>query len=150
MKTYSAVDEAIIHAKPPVVFAALLDECNGVSGWWRPHVRVTPVSDPPFDHVGATARSAVKSGVTVHFLWRILDIEPDKLIRIEYAEGDLVGVGTLTLEPVPEGTLLRYDWHTRPSSLAARILAPLLGMGRRHSELMRLGFAGLDAYVSGR
>ena len=150
MKKYSAVDEAVIHASPSVVFRALLDECAGVTHWWAPHVRVTPLSDPPFDHVGATARSAVHSGVTVHFLWRILAIEPDKLIQIEYAEGDLVGVGTLTLEPVPAGTLLRYDWHTQTNSWAAHILAPILDMGKRHSHLMVLGFEGLDAYVTGK
>lgn len=150
MKTYSAVDEAIIHAAPSVVFRALLDECAGVTHWWAPHVRVTPVSDPPFDHVGATARSAVRDGVTAHFLWRIAAIEPDRLIRIEYAEGDLVGEGTLTMEPVAEGTLLRYDWHTQTNSWRAHILAPILDMGKRHSAVMERGFEGLDAYLSGR
>lgn len=148
MKTYSAVDQVIVHASPPVVFRALLDECAGATHWWAPHVRITPVSDPPFDHVGATARSAVHSGVTVHFLWRIGAIEPDKLIRIEYAEGDLVGVGTLTMEAVPEGTLLRYDWETQTNSWLAHILAPVLGMGKRHSHLMLLGFEGLEAYLA--
>jgi hypothetical protein len=150
MPTYSAVDEAVVHASPSVVFAALLDECAGRSHWWAPHVRITPVGDPPFDHVGATARSAVRNGVTARFLWRLAAIEPDRLIRIEYAEGDLVGVANLTVEPVPEGTLLRYDWNVRPSSLRARILAPLLGMGKRHSDLMMRGVEGLERYLASK
>lgn len=148
MQTYSAVDEAVIHASPPVVFAALLDECAGRSHWWAPHVRITPVGDPPFDHVGATARSIVRCGATARFLWRISAIEPDRLITIEYAEGDLVGVGSLILEPTPEGTLLRYDWNVQPSSWKARVLAPILRMDRRHSDVMDRGFEGLEEYVS--
>lgn len=151
MQTYSAVDEAVIHASVPVVFAALLDECAGRSHWWAPHVCITPVSDPPFDHVGATARSVVRSaGVAARFLWRIVAIEPNRLITIEYAEGDLVGAGSLILEPTPEGTRLRYDWQVRPTSLRARILAPILGMDRQHSKLMDRGFEGLEAYVTGK
>lgn len=148
MKRYSATDEAVIHARPPEVFRALLDEFSGVTHWWAPHVRITPVSDPPFDHVGATARSAVHSGVTVYFLWRIAASEPDRLIRIEYVEGDLVGVATLTLEPTHGGTLLSYEWDTRPVSWRARLLAPILNMGKRHSEVMRRGPEGLEAYLS--
>ena len=148
MPSYVAVDEALIHASPEVVFRALLDECNGASDWWAPSVRVTPVSDPPFDHVGAEARSAVRDrGITVRFLWRIIAIEPDSLIRIEYAEGDITGIGTLTLTPAEGGTLLRYDWAARTNTWRAALLAPVLGMAARHSAVMRRGFAGLDAYV---
>lgn len=131
------------------MFRALLDECNGRTRWWVPHVRITPVTDPPFDHVGAEARSVVRSmGVDARFLWRISAIEADRLIRIEYAEGDIVGTGTLTVEPADGGTLLRYEWAARAKSLRAAILAPILRLDRRHSSVMRHGFAALDEYLS--
>lgn len=146
---FVAIDEAIIHATPDVVFRALIDECNGTTDWWAPHVRVTPVSPPPFDHVGAEARSVVRAGrVTVRFLWRIAAIEPDRLIRIDYAEGDVVGTGILTLTPSGDDTLLRYDWTARANSWRATIFSAIVNVSERHSAVMRLGFAGLDEYVT--
>jgi len=146
---FVAVDEAVIHAAPDVVFRALLDECNGVTDWWAPHVRVTPVSEPPFDYVGAEARSVVRAGrVSARFLWRIVAIEPDRLIEIEYAEGDVAGTGILTLSPTEGGTLLRYDWAARPNSWRASIVSAFVDVSERHSAVMRLGFAGLDEYVT--
>jgi uncharacterized protein YndB with AHSA1/START domain len=144
---YSAVDEAIITACPRVVFRALIDECSGATSWWAPWVRVTSADGARFDRVGATARSEVHNLVTARFTWRIAELRENELIAIDYLDGDLVGHGDLTLEPLGEYTQLRYAWDVRTNGLKANLLGPLLRMDRRHSQVVVAGFEGLNAYL---
>jgi hypothetical protein len=146
--SYSAVDQATILARPPAVFRALIDECSGLTHWWAPWVVVSSADGERFDHVGATATSAVHNIVTARFTWRIADLRENELIAIEYLDGDLVGMGVLTLEPLGDDTQLRYEWEVRTKGLKAGLLGPLLRMDKRHSQVVEAGFVGLNAFLA--
>jgi hypothetical protein len=45
--------------------------------------------------------------------------------------------GTLTVEPVPDGTRMRWSWHVRPKG-PSKLLAPVINwMGKRRERTVR-------------
>jgi len=141
MPSYDVTDEAIIDATPERVFRALVDEYAGLTHWWA-QVESRPVGDIPFGQVGAICTVTVRNHGTARFSWRTAEILENHFIRFEYLDGDLVGYGDLKLEPVGDKTRVEYRWRVKTRG-KAHIIAPLLNIRRRHSEVIRAGFRAL-------
>jgi uncharacterized protein YndB with AHSA1/START domain len=144
--SYDVTDEAIIEAPPARVFRALLDEYAGVTHWWT-QVESTPIGDVPFDQVGAKCRVTVRNHGAAHFTWKTIEVVENRLMRFEYVDGDIVGHGDLTLDPAGDGTRIAYRWRVRTRGLAS-IAGPLLGISRRHSEVIQAGFRALEEFTA--
>jgi uncharacterized protein YndB with AHSA1/START domain len=146
MPTYETTDFAIIDGTPERVFRALSDEYAGRTHWWT-EVECRPVGDIPFGQVGAICTSTVRNRGVARFKWRTDEIIEDRYIRFEYLDGDIAGYADLRLEPLGDKTRVEYRWRVKTLGKAS-ILGPLLNLKKRHSEVMRSGFAKLDAYLA--
>ena len=146
MSSYNVIDSAHIDATPEQVFHLLVDEYAGHTHWWT-QVESKPVGDIPFGEVGAVCTVTVRNRGTARFSWKTTRIVENRLFRFEYLEGDLVGYGDLTLEPVGDRTRIEYHWQVKTRGKAS-ILGPLLNIRKRHSQVIRAGFEALNAHVS--
>lgn len=150
MAWLDVTDQAILAATPEDVFAALVDEHNDRSAWWRPHLCAEHRSGGSYDTVG----SLEDNTVAVHGRWPIkfttqtVEARHDEFIRVAYVDGAFRGEGLWTIEPLGIATRLTYRWHVRPSG-ALRLLAPFLPIAKSHSETMSACFDGLGRYVAG-
>ncbi len=59
MARFDVTDEAIIHASPQAVYTALVDEHDGRSRWWRPHLSAEHRSGGSYDTVGSLVDNTV-------------------------------------------------------------------------------------------
>lgn len=142
MPSYDITDHAIIDATPEQIFQVLVDEYAGRTHWWT-QVESKPIGDIPFGQVGAVCTVTVRNHGTARFTWRTARIIEDHLIRFEYLDGDLVGYGDLKLEPVGDKTRIEYHWKVKTRG-KAHIIAPLLNIKKRHSEVIHAGFKALN------
>jgi uncharacterized protein YndB with AHSA1/START domain len=149
------VDTAVISASPAAVMHALLDESAGVSHWWLPYLRMQQRGELSFPEVGAVADvtvspegalgSRLKSG---HFSLRVLEVEENRRMLIEYFDGDFRGTGEWILTPVAPGrTEVRFAWKAIPHGIAARFLSIVRNIPRGHSKVMQEGFRGMERYI---
>jgi uncharacterized protein YndB with AHSA1/START domain len=147
MPSYDVTDFAIIDAPPERVFRALADEYSGVTHWWK-EVECQQLGDIPFGQVGAVCLSTVRNRGVARFKWRTSEIISDHYMRFEYFDGDLEGFADVRLEPLGEDkTRLEYRWRVKTRGKAS-IIGPLLNIKKRHSEVMRSGFAKLNEVLT--
>ena len=60
MAKYDVTDEATINASPDVVYKALIDEIDGKTSWWMPHLSSKPRDEHSYGKIGSLI------DVTVH------------------------------------------------------------------------------------
>ncbi|MFC2024088.1 hypothetical protein ACFLTJ_00695 [Chloroflexota bacterium] len=149
MAEYDVIDDAIIYAKPDVVYEALLAEYSGKTNWWVPHVEAKPREGGAVDQPGALIDLTVYHRGTTKFSVKTIETKKNELWHLQYVEGDFRGKGIRKLKAIDGNTKVSYHWHCRPSRLL-RILAPFINIPRGHSEVMKLGFAGLNEYIKKR
>ena len=107
-------------------------------------VRAAKITDGPVGK-GTVFRSATKSlGRTAEMSIELTGFDrPARLAShtiMRQADMD----GTLTFEPAPYGTRMRWAWHVRPKG-AVRLLAPLITwMGRRQEQAI---WASMKRYL---
>ena len=66
----------------------------------------------------------------------------------EVFEGDSLGVGEWTFEPIAPGkTKVIFRWDVVPQRLLYRLF-PSSMLGRVHSGVMRAGFKGMNRYLT--
>ncbi len=149
------VDTAVISASPADVMQALLDEVAGVSHWWLPYLRMQQRGELPFPEVGAAADITVspqgaldsrfKSG---HFSLRVLEVEEDRQLLLEYFDGDFRGTGEWIFTALAPGrTEVRFVWKATPHGIAARFFSIVQNIPRGHSKVMQEGFRGMERYI---
>jgi hypothetical protein len=148
MLEIDAEDSAIIDAEPGAVRRAIIDEAAGRTHWWLPHWQARPRGDIPPDRVGGMFEVVVRSGVTVRFTAKVVEIS-EAHFRVEYVGGAYRGEGAWSFEPEDSKTRLRFRWRVRPKgwlSWLLRLSPSAAREGRSHHAVMRAGFAGLNQY----
>jgi uncharacterized protein YndB with AHSA1/START domain len=156
MGRYDVVDEIVIAAPAEAVWNALIDEARGDSGWWRPYVELCRGGDASVDQPGAVLDIAVhpdgerRRPIEPRFSSRTVEVEPNRRLRGEYFAGWFRGTSEWVLEPVEEGTLVRFRWAARTHGILPTLLGLFVDVGERHSEVTRKGLASLARYVLAR
>ena len=149
MVRFDMRDEIVVDASAERVYAAVVAEHNGKTGWWRPSMIVELIDGASYDTTGALVKSTVKipGPRPIRFTTRTTNAEPGKSITVNYVQGWFRGEGVWRFDPVDGGTRLRYDWQARPAGLL-RLLAPLLPVEKGHRESMHACFAGLQRHLA--
>lgn len=144
MASIDVTDAGLIRAAPERVCAEILRLMAGETRWWLPHLEVRGLSQVA-GVVGSTAEICVPG--RARFIARIVELEAPRLLRVEYVEGDFLGVGLWRFDAVPEGTRISLRWQPLPTRWLLRVLSRVVV--KNHSRVMQLGFAALDAHLNG-
>ncbi len=125
--------EILIGRPVEEVFDFVADQRN------EPHynprmVRAAKVTDGPVGK-GTVFRSATKSiGRTAEMRIELTGFDRPARLASHAIMRQADMAGTLTFEPAPSGTRMRWSWRVRPKG-AVRLLAPLITwMGRRQEQ----------------
>ncbi len=144
MDELDIVDEALIDADRATVYAAVGDLARGKAQWW-PGVQIRPRGEIGPDLVGGVVDMVVRRLPGATSTLRIVEVREDEMVRNEYIDGPILGVGTLTLTPVDGKTRASYRWQIRPHARLLRLFVRLVP--RMHRRFMRTYFEGLRGYV---
>jgi len=147
MPKIDVVDEAIINSQPSVVFKALIGEFEGAKSWWMPHWEAKPRGEVPFSQIGGIIDITVHRIGTPRWAARSTEIVPDKLLKAEFFEGDFLGNGEWTLEPIEDKTKVKFRFNVKTNKLLFTIVSPVVNIGNIHSDVMQKGFLQLDKYL---
>ena len=155
MARYDVLDEATIAATPREIVAALDDEAAGRSHWWLPWLRVEQRGDRRYSEVGGQARITVSSQGRPDRRWgnpqfeaRVVAVEPERRIVLEYFAGDFLGMSEWRFEPVDAAhTHVSLRWVADPAG-SMRLWARLVDVPRHHSSVIRKGFKAIERYVA--
>ena len=149
-REYVFVDQWDVAAPPEPTFQAIADGST-YPEWWRP-VYLAVEADGPLA-LGQVTHQRFKGRLPYRLRTRsrITRLEPPRVISAE-VEGDLRGLGTWTLTPIPEGTHIRFDWRVHADRPLLRMLTPLLRPAFRwnHNWAIARAMEGLEPYVRRR
>ncbi len=147
MAKYDVTDETIINASPDVVYNAVIDECDGKTSWWMPHLSSRLREGDSCGKVGALFDLTVHGKLPIKFTAKTVEAKNNEMIRINYVEGAFRGEGLWKFESLEGKTRLSFRWRTSPSGLLLRILAPFLPIEKSHSDVMKAGFNNLNKFL---
>jgi len=149
MPNYDVVDEAVIDADISIVFKAMLD-ANNYSKWWMPHVEEKIRRGEKILRKGSVVDIKVHRIGTLTFAGRIIDIIDNKSIKLDYFEGDFIGTCEYTFESINGKTKIRFRWEVRSNRFLLKMLSIFApkSFPKGHSEVMQLGFKGLNHYLT--
>ena len=100
MPKIDVTDEAVIDSTPMEVYEAILNEYSGVTNWWMPYIEHRNKGDAPIDCEGGICEViAHGKGMSARFSQKMTKLVEGKSIEMDI-EGDFVGTGTWTFEPV--------------------------------------------------
>ena len=148
MPSWKVMDEAIINAAPSAVFRALVDEYSGRSSWWKPFLEAKLRGGGKALQGGSTFDIHVRYRGKARFTGEITEIVECRLIRVAYTGGDFLGEGEWTLRPSDGKTKLNFLWSVRSDRFLLTLISPFVDVGKNHSEVVRLGFMGLNDHLS--
>lgn len=146
MAEYDVTDEAIINAKPDVVYAALVAEYAGKADW-MPNFEVKQREEGAVEQPGTLLDLSLQGKFTLKFTAKTIETKKNESWKFEYVEGAFLGEGMWKLEEADENTKVSFRWHCRPGTLLVKIMAPFVNVPKSHSEFMKSGFARLNEYV---
>jgi ribosome-associated toxin RatA of RatAB toxin-antitoxin module len=138
-------DEAVIDAAPSVVFAVLMEELNGAKKWWLPHWEASPRGNVPFNQIGGVIDITVHRIGTPRFTAKSTEVTQDKSLKAEFIEGDFLGTGEWTLEPLGDKTQVKFRFNVKPNRLMYSMMYPVVR--RIHSGVMKQGYLSLNRYL---
>jgi hypothetical protein len=145
-----AVDEAVIDADPVEVFRALIDECNGRTRWWMPHLEAKSRDGKSFGAEGSTIDVTIHRLGTPRLGVRLTGEVEGKKMNWEIFEGDSLGTAEWTFEPVSPGrTRVILRWDVVLKRPLYRMFGPRI-LGRVHKGVVHAGFDGMNRYLSGK
>ncbi len=147
MTSYDVVDTVIIDADPATVFTALMDEVQGVTGWWAPHFRSRPREGTPVGRVGGVVDVRIRWIVRLWFSARMTQVEDNRRLVVEFFEGHFLGVGIWTFEPAGEGTRIHFRWTVRSNHWIYPTFCRIVDFGKIHSNVVQAGFEALARHV---
>jgi hypothetical protein len=148
MPKIDVTDEAVIDAKPSVVFNALLDEYSEVTHWWMPYLESKlrgdmPIREGAIVDITINPKSRTKSKISEKWT----KIVETRSIEVEIA-GAFVGSGKWTFEPTDGKTKVQYRFNARTNRLLFSLVSPFVNIGKAHSDTMQKGFKALNSYLS--
>ena len=143
MAEFDVFDEAIINAKPDVVYKALLSG----AAHHKVNTKTKLREGSAQDQLGALTEITLPSGFPIKFTAKTVEVRKNELWRTQYVEGAFRGEGVWKFEAVDGNTKISFHWRASPSTLLLRILAPLVNIPKQHSALMKKLFASLNEYV---
>ena len=148
MVRYDVVDEGIIDADCSTVFKAYTDEFGGITHLLMPLWESKPRGDDIIVQKGTVAdiRSHYKG--TTKFATRVTEFVKDELFNEEFFEGDYIGTGEWTFEPLDGKTKVRFRWKAKTNSLLLTLVTLFIDIGKRHSELVQEIFKTWNRYLS--
>ena len=147
MPQWDVVDEAIIDADVTGVFRTIRD-VNNWSKWWMPRLEARIRGTETIAEVGVqfdVAAYGIKKGT---FAVRVTEIVENERMSVEYFEGDFLGKGEWSFEPVDGKTRVRLRWMARSNNLLITLLSPFISVPKVHSNIMKFGFQGLNKYLT--
>jgi hypothetical protein len=147
MPRIDAFDEVVIDGPSLVVFKAILDEYAGITHRRMPLKESKIREGTPHGREGAIYDGTVHIRGTPRGSLRITKIVEGKLIEFE-EEGDFVGTGIWTFEPINGKTKIGYRWSGRPKRLLIRLLSPFINIRKMHSDQQQKTFTALNSYLS--
>jgi uncharacterized protein YndB with AHSA1/START domain len=145
MAKIDVIDEAIIDAKPEIVFNALLDEFEGAKNWWMPDWEAKIRGHIPFRQVGGIIDITVHRIGTPKWKARSVEIVPNKLLKADFFEGDFIGSGEWNLEQLNGKTKVSFRFNIETNRFLYSMMYPLVK--RIHSGVMKNGFKSLNIYL---
>ena len=148
MPRIDVVDKTIIDSQPAIVFNALLDEFEGAKNWWMPHWEAKMKGNVPFRQVGGTIDITVHRIGTPRWSSRSVEIVPSKLLQADFFEGDFLGNGEWSLEPIGDKTKVKFRFNVKTNKLLFTLVSPFVNIGKIHSDVMQKGFKALNSYLS--
>jgi len=149
MSNYDVTDNAVIDADVSIVFKAMLD-VNNYSKWWMPHVEEKIRGGEKVLRKESVVDIKVHRIGTLAFAGKIVDIIDNKSIKLEYFEGDFLGPCEYIFEPINGKTRIKFRWKVGLNRFSLRMLSIFApkAIPRGHSEVMKLGFKGLNDYLT--
>jgi len=146
---YDVTDEAIINASPDVVFNAVIDEHDGKTSWWMPHLSAKLREGDSYGKVGALLDNivGVHGKFPIKFTTKTVEVRNSEMIRVDYVKGAFRGEGLWKFERLEGKTKLSYRWRTSPSGLLLRIMAPFLPVKKSHSDVIKAGYNNLNRFL---
>jgi uncharacterized protein YndB with AHSA1/START domain len=148
MPRIDVTDEGTVDANPSAVFEALLNEFEGAQKWWMPHWEAKLRGNIPFRQQGGIIDITVHRIGTPRFAAKSIEIIKDKLIRAEFFEGDFIGSGEWTLEPLDGKTKVKFRFNIKTNRTLFSVLYPIVR--RIHSGVMQKGFESLNRFLNRR
>lgn len=135
--------EIVIHRSVEEVFDFVADECNEPR--YNPQmVRAEQISAGP---IGAGTRfraETTTAGGTAEMTIELTSYERPRRLRSATHLSSMEIQGTLTFDPVPDGTRMRWSWDVEPRGIY-KLMTPVIGrMGRRQEERI---WTGLKDYL---
>ena len=86
MAEYDVIDEAIINARPEVVYEALLAEYSGKTNWWKPHVETKLREGRTVDQLGALLEITVNGKMPIRFTTKTIETKKNEFWRSQCRE----------------------------------------------------------------
>jgi len=148
MARYDVVDEGIIDADCSTVFKAYTDEFGGITHLWMPLWESKPRGDDVTVQKGTVADITANWKGTTKFAARVTEFVKDKLFTEEFFEGDFIGTGEWTFEPLDGKTKARLRWKAKTNRLLLTLGALFIDIGKGHSELVQELFKAWNRYLS--
>ncbi len=148
MARIDVVDEGIIDADCSTVFKAYTDELGGITHLWMPLWESKPRGED------ITVQKGTVTDITTHYMGttkltvRVTEFVKDKSLIEELFEGDYIGTGEWTFEPLDGKTKVRFRWKVNTNRLLLTLAAPFIDIGKRHSELVQELFKAWNRYLS--
>lgn len=137
MARIDVVDEGIIDADCSTVFKAYTDEFGGFTHLWMPLWESKPRGDIAIVQKGTVADITANWKGTTKFAMKVTELVKDKLFIEELFEGDFIGTGEWTFEPLDGKTKVRFRWKAKTNSLSLTLAARFTDIGKSHSELVQ-------------
>jgi carbon monoxide dehydrogenase subunit G len=144
MAKFDVYDEAIINAKPEIVYQTLM---SGVI-YDRLGAKRKRIKGSAAVEIGTVTEMTLPGRVPTKFIVETVEIIKNKMWHTQYIGGTFRGEGKWNLEPIDDGnTKISYHWRTSPSGLMLRLLAPLINIPKQHSAIMKEFFSSLNEYI---
>jgi ribosome-associated toxin RatA of RatAB toxin-antitoxin module len=147
MAEYDVIDEAIIDADTATAYNTFLDEVRGLTDWWKPYWESKLRGDIPVGEVGAVVDITVRHAGTTRFTAKVTEMIENQLIKVDFIEGEFLGDGEWTFEPVDGKTKVRFHWQVRANSLPIKLVDLFMDIGKLHSEVIQAGYKGMNEYL---
>ena len=146
MAKFDVYDEAIINAKPEIVYKALM---SGVI-YDRINAKRERVKGSALDELGTVTDIILPGIVPTKLTIETIEVIKNEMWHTKYIGGAFIGEGIWKLEPTDGNTKISYRWRTSPSGLLLRILAPFINIPKHHSAIMKKFFTSLNEYIEER
>ena len=134
MPNFDVVTEAVIDAEVSRVFGAFLDT-SSYSKWKMPHMEEKLRGDKKILQKGFVLDFKIHRFGTPTFTGRITDIIANQKIKMDFFEGDFIGAGEYTFEPVNGKTKIRFRWTAKSNKFLITLFSPFINVPNFNQEL---------------